>query len=124
MLSPLSDIGFLGQRVDFVFYTVLLLSIACFLTGEFFWFVKKHRGSGSKEIQKKHFETVWSLIPLIVLLFLTCVETQFFSPVRLKKVEAVRSKVSSEDISTQNQKVRDTLPKFWRSEKTNKAVRM
>lgn len=124
MLSPLSDNGFLGQRVDFVFYTVLLLSIACFLMGEFFWFVKKHRGTGSREIQKKHFETAWSLIPLIVLLFLTCVETQFFSPNRLKKIDMGRSKVSSERVLTENQKVRDILPKFWKREKTNDALRM
>jgi hypothetical protein len=124
MLSPLSDSGFLDQRVDFVFYTVLLLSIASFLAGELFWFAKKLNGTGSKEIEKKHFETAWSLIPLLVLLFLTCVETQFFSPVRLKRVETPNAQVLDVLELPAEQKIRSEFPKFWKKGKPHKTVRM
>lgn len=127
MFSPLSDGSFLDQRVDFVFYGVLLLSIACFLIGEIFWFLKKIKSTSLDEIQKKHFETAWSLIPLLVLLFLTCVQNQFFSPVHLKKSETQNSPLhSSPELNTnsETQNVKDELNKNLRIQKSDSAVRM
>ncbi len=122
MFSPLSDSGFLGQRVDFVFYSVLLLSMVCFWGGEVFWWFQKIKGKGSKEIEKKHFEMAWSLIPLLVLLFLTCVQTQFFSPSRLKSVELLKSQTPN--LSPETQKVREEFPKDQKSKKVTPVVRM
>ena len=126
MFSPLSDSGFLGQRVDFVFYTVLLISIVAFLLGEIFFFVWKMQGKGSKGIEKKHFETGWSLIPLMVLLLLTAVETHFFSPVKLKAVEQEKNTSSDYllEIPSKTKNINEDLPKNFKVNKFNSAVRM
>jgi len=125
MLSPLSDSGFLGQRVDFVFYGVLLVSMACFWGGEVFWWLQKLKGKGSKNIEKKHFEVAWSIIPLSVLLFLTCVETQFFSPrnLRLKALNYFQPQapISNPD----SQKIRNELrPDLKNKKNVTPVVRM
>ncbi|NBX67869.1 MAG: hypothetical protein EBR01_02760 [Proteobacteria bacterium] len=113
MLSPLSDSVVVSQRVDFVFYSVLLLSMAFFWAGEVFWWLKKIRGAGSKEIEKKHFEAAWSLVPLMVLLFLTCVKTQVFAPtkLRLKAIDVFQLR-------------KDELPKDLKKKRLTPVARM
>ena len=126
MFSPLSDSDFLGKRVDFVFYSVLLVSIIAFLLGETFFFVLKMQGKGSKGIEKKHFETGWSLIPLMVLLLLTAVEAQFFSPVKLKAIERKQNTSSNylPEIPSKTQNINEDLPKSFKVKKFKSAVRM
>ena len=126
MLSPLSDSGFLGQRVDFVFYTVLLLSIFAFLAGESFFLLKKVQGKGSQGIEKKHFELAWSLIPLLVLLLLTFVQTQFFSPIQLKSFDSEKSAIinAPRNLPTETKNIKEEIPKSLENKKLNSAVRM
>jgi heme/copper-type cytochrome/quinol oxidase subunit 2 len=126
MMSPLSDSGFLGQRVDFVFYAVLLVSIIAFLMGEIFFFVRKMRGKGSKGIEKKHFETGWSVIPLMVLLLLTAVETHFLSPIKLKAMEQHQNTSSNyaPEIPSKTQNIKEDRPKSFKIKKLKSAVRM
>lgn len=124
MLSPLSDSSFISQRVDFVFYAVLLISMAAFWGGEVFWWLKKISGKGSKDIEKKHFEAAWSVIPLLVLLFLTCVQTQFFSPKKLKLRAIDDFQLTLPLVSPDASKIRDELPKNLKNRKVTPVVRM
>ena len=124
MFIPLSDSDILAQRVDFVFYWVLLLSIASFLTSEAFWLIMKLKGRGSKEIEKKHFEVAWSFIPLIILLSLTFVQTQFFSPSRLKRIAPLNSEDARPIINPETKKVREDLSPGLQIKKMNPTVRM
>lgn len=126
MMSPLSDSGFLGQRVDFVFYSVLLVSIVAFLMGEIFFFVRKMQGKGSKDIDKKHFEIGWSIIPLMVLLLLTAVEAHFFSPIKLKAREQHQntSSIYSSEVPSRTQSINEDVPKSFEIKKLKSAVRM
>lgn len=124
MFSPLSDSNILAQRVDFVFYLVLLLSIASFLSSEAFWLIRKLKGNGSKEIEKKHLEAAWSFIPLIILLSLTFVQTQFFSPSRLKRIDPLNSEGARPIIDAENRKIREDLSPRLQTKKMNPTVRM
>lgn len=126
MFSPLSDSGFFDQRVDFVFYAVLLVSIVAFLMGEIFFFVRKLQGKGSQGIEKKHFETGWSLIPLLVLLLLTAVQTQFFSPVKIKarQQDHFNSSRTLLSVPSRTQNIKENLPKDFKVKKRNSVVRM
>lgn len=71
MLSPLSESVFLDQRVDFVFHSVLLVSIVSFFIGEGFWSVKKLLRRHPENVYKYHLELAWTVIPLAILILLT-----------------------------------------------------
>ena len=73
-MESLSGLSFfLAQKADSIFYFVLLAAIFVFIVIETVWVLKKSWGSSSLNIPKQHLEVVWSLIPAVVLFFLTFV---------------------------------------------------
>ena len=64
---------FLGQKVDSVFYLVLLAAIGSFIIAETLWVVRKSWKPKGLHVPKQHVEVIWSLIPAVILLLLTFV---------------------------------------------------
>ena len=72
-MESLSEfLPFLDQRVDSVFYLVLLVAVATFIFGEAMWLTRKMFFPVT--VPKHQMEILWSLIPALVLVFLTFVQ--------------------------------------------------
>ena len=56
---------------DSVFLYVLLGSIFLFVCVEIGWVFRKHKDPVSLQIPKQHVDLFWSLIPALILIFLT-----------------------------------------------------
>lgn len=56
---------------DSVFLYLLLSAIFLFVCVEIGWVLRKHKNPASLQIPKQHVDLFWSLLPALVLIFLT-----------------------------------------------------